>query len=324
MVMTSISAPQCAYCGTTNRPEARFCYQCGRALAPLVNGLNPALTPTMPLPLFPPKGITLRYGFQSDRGRERQNHEDSLITVQLTGMVEGFIPVTLGLFAVADGIGGSEAGEIASRMALYYLSWEIVERAFKRVTVSANHSPYHLDRRLNTGWLERTLKASIVRVNQALYQMRQQRGNNMGTTLTAVLSLNEYAAAANVGDSRTYLWRQGQLQQLTTDHSLVAALMAAGEITDEESLYNHTQKGIIYRSLGERENVEVDTHHLQLQTGDALVLCCDGLWEMIRPTGIATILGYETDPQRACDEMVYRANLAGGKDNISVVVVAVS
>ena len=139
---------------------------------------------------------------------------------------------------------------------------------------------------------------------------------------TAVLVLNDTAVAANVGDSRVYLWRDGKLAQITQDHSLVASLIAVGELEPEE-IYTHEKKSVIYRSIGDKPDVEVDTFVTPLQDGDRLVCCCDGLWEMIRDEGIAEVMLSEPDPQQACNEMVKRANFAGGEDNISVIVTAV-
>jgi protein phosphatase len=142
----------------------------------------------------------------------------------------------------------------------------------------------------------------------------------MGTTLTAALVRDEMALIANVGDSRTYLWRDGELVQITSDHSLVAQLVEAGALAPDE-IYTHPEKSAIYRSLGHAPEVEVDLFEQPLESGDRLVLCCDGVWEMLRSDGIEEVLLMEPDPQCACEEMVRRANLAGGEDNISVVVV---
>jgi protein phosphatase len=128
------------------------------------------------------------------------------------------------------------------------------------------------------------------------------------------------AVVINVGDSRTYRLRQGHLEQITRDHSIVARLVEQGYLSKEE-IYAHDQKSVIYRSLGDRPDVEIDTFQLDLSPGDRLLLCSDGLWEMVRDPLIEEVLLERYDPQQACDRLVELANLSGGEDNISVVVI---
>ena len=144
----------------------------------------------------------------------------------------------------------------------------------------------------------------------------------MGTTLTAAFVRDDRLFLAHVGDCRAYRWNADGLEQLTTDHSVVASMIASGQAAPEE-IYTHPHRSVIYRCIGDKPLVEVDTDVLPLAPGDRLVLCCDGLWEMIRNEGIEDVLMQEADPQRACDLMVQRANAAGGDDNISVIVVQV-
>ncbi len=259
-------------------------------------------------------GWRLRYALQSDVGQERDLDEDSLLAITLANMFEGSRETTLGLFAVADGMGGYAGGEFASRYALQLLSRSVLDRVFQRILSTKNA--------INEAWMKNALASAIKAANKGVYAEQQKRGNEMGTTITAALILNETAVIANVGDSRAYLWRDRTLQQITQDHSLVASLIAAGEL-DADALYTHEQKNVIYRSIGDKPDVRVDTFIVPLQDGDRLVFCCDGVWEMIRPEGIAAVMLSEPDPQQACDEMVRRANLAGGEDNISVIITAV-
>ena len=153
-----------------------------------------------------------------------------------------------------------------------------------------------------------------------MYLERQKRDNDMGTTVTVALVIDWALYLAHVGDCRAYRWGQDGLQQLTTDHSIVAGMVAAGTIEPEE-IYTHPQRSVIYRSIGDRPAVEVDLSTLSLYPDDRLVLCCDGLWEMIRNEGIEDVLLRESDPQTACEIMVEQANRAGGSDNISVIIV---
>ena len=145
----------------------------------------------------------------------------------------------------------------------------------------------------------------------------------MGTTLTAALVIDGRATVANVGDSRTYLWRDDTLAQITRDHSLVASLVAAGAL-EPEDVYTHEQKAMIYRSVGEADDLTVDTFSLNLRPDDRLLLCSDGLWEMVRDDGLTAALRAAADPQAVCDRLLDEANHAGGEDNISVLIVWVA
>jgi protein phosphatase len=127
---------------------------------------------------------------------------------------------------------------------------------------------------------------------------------------------------AHTGDCRAYRWNALGLKQLTSDHSLVAKMVASGQISPEE-LYTHPHRSIIYRCIGDQPEVEVDTELLSVAAGDRIILCSDGLWEMVRNQGIEDVLLQEPDPQAACDRLVDHANVAGGEDNISVIIVQV-
>jgi serine/threonine protein phosphatase PrpC len=146
------------------------------------------------------------------------------------------------------------------------------------------------------------------------------QGRDRGTTITAALVVGETCSVANVGDSRTYLWRGNKLEQITQDHSLVAGLLASNMIQPGE-VRAHPQRNQIYRTLGDKPKVEVDIFQKMLQPGDQLLLCSDGLWEMVLDGAIAKILQGARTPQSACDRLIDAANKAGGEDNISVIVI---
>ena len=131
------------------------------------------------------------------------------------------------------------------------------------------------------------------------------------------------AYIANVGDSRTYLFRDGQLKLITQDHSLVGSMVEAGIIKQEE-IYTHPQRNIIYRSLGNQQKLKVDLFQKRLQRGDRLLLCSDGLWEMVRDREMAKIMQNAPNSQIACQQLIKAANANGGKDNIGVVIVSLA
>jgi serine/threonine protein phosphatase PrpC len=138
--------------------------------------------------------------------------------------------------------------------------------------------------------------------------------------LTTVLVRDDQLFLAHVGDCRAYRWNASGLQQLTSDHSLVASMIASGQAAPEE-IYTHPHRSVIYRCVGDQPEVEVDTRVLPLAAGDRIIVCCDGLWEMVRDEGIEDVMLAEADAQAACELLVDHANAAGGDDNISVIVV---
>jgi serine/threonine protein phosphatase PrpC len=257
--------------------------------------------------------IRLVVGQRSDVGLERELDEDSMLALTLAPTYESRIGPVLGLFAVADGMGGHESGEVASKLALQALADQLL-RNIVLLELAGMPVP---DEEIG-GHLEQATAAA----NDAVYLARQKRGNDMGTTLTTVFIRDGRLFLAHVGDCRAYRWNADGLRQLTTDHSVVASMIASGQAEPEE-IYTHPQRSIIYRSIGDKPAVDVDTDALDLAAGDRIVVCCDGLWEMVRNEGIADVMMQEADPQLACDLLVKRANTAGGEDNISVIVVQV-
>lgn len=252
-------------------------------------------------------------GYQSDTGKEREMDEDSLLVLQLSGICELRSKPIMGFFAVADGIGGHDAGEVASRVAVHALAADIMQQV---LIPEANEKP------LSAEELVERLKQTISTANQAILEVRNksETDSDMGCTLTAALVRDMTAVVANVGDSRTYLMHNGKLSQVTKDHSIVGRMVEQGIIKPEE-IYTHEKKGAIYRCLGDKPELEIDTFFVDMVPGDRLVLCCDGLWEMVRDPSIEDVLLECFDPRQACDRLIQLANLAGGEDNISVIVV---
>ncbi|HKB49132.1 MAG TPA: PP2C family serine/threonine-protein phosphatase [Ktedonobacterales bacterium] len=167
------------------------------------------------------------------------------------------------------------------------------------------------------------LRTAVEQGSEAIveYGRQHSEARGLGSTLTAALVIGEQAFIANVGDSRTYLLRGGKLDRVTQDHSLVERLVQAGQI-EPDDVYDHPNRNLIYRSLGaSKAEVEVDIFTEKLKPGDALLLCSDGLWEMVHDPQIESILNEVEDPQAACDRLVERANEHGGEDNITAVLV---
>jgi len=163
------------------------------------------------------------------------------------------------------------------------------------------------------------LRNTIEEANLALCQKNQSSKTDMGSTLTGYMIAGEHAYIVNVGDSRTYMVRGGQIYQLTTDHSLVGQLVAGGLI-EPDDVYTHPQRSQIFRSLGDKPNVQIDIFKQQLLPGDILISCSDGLWEMVRNPQIESILNSAPDPQTACCQLIDAANTNGGEDNVSAVI----
>jgi serine/threonine protein phosphatase PrpC len=262
-------------------------------------------------PLAP--SLRLRVGQRSDVGQVRELNEDGMLVFTLAPTYQSQMDPLVGLFAVADGMGGHEGGEIASKLALQVFADQVLRGL---ILPLLGEEP-----QTDEGIVAR-LRQAIVAANDQVYLARHKRQNDMGTTLTAALVRNDRLFLAHVGDCRAYRWNADGLTQLTRDHSVVASMIAEGRAAPDE-IYTHPHRSVIYRCVGDQPTVEVDGDHLPLAVGDRLVLCSDGLWEMVRSEGVADAMMQEADPQAACDLLVRRANVAGGEDNISVIVVQV-
>ncbi len=236
----------------------------------------------------------LRCGFATDTGLVRHNNQDHLLVADH-------------LFAVADGMGGHVGGEVASHVAI-----EALEQAF------GNDGERSSD----------DLLTAVHRANEAVYERSVEDASlrGMGTTMTAaalvVAEGEERIAVANVGDSRAYVFSQGDLTQLTEDHSVAEELVRQGQLEPEEA-DTHPQRHILTRAMGILPDVEVDLWEILPYTGDRLLLCSDGLVREVTDDQIASVLRRLANPTEAAQELVARARAAGGSDNITVVVVDV-
>jgi len=257
-------------------------------------------------------GTRLVVGVGLDPGLLRKDapNEDNLCAVQGTRITNAG-PEEVGLFVVADGMGGHAHGQEASKLAIQTMSDVLMPALLHGGEDEENFSDL--------------LKDGVHRANLAIYRRNREREEMMGTTLTAALVVHTTAYVVNVGDSRTYLYRQSDgLQAITRDHSLVARMVESGAISREE-MYTHPRRNQVYRCLGERATVEVDTFVVTLQAGDLLLLCSDGLWEMVRDEKMSEIIGSALPHASQISTMLVQAALnEGGADNVSVIAVYVA
>ncbi len=257
-----------------------------------------------------PDSIYLAVGTGLDPGIKRKNrpNEDNLVAIQSIQTYNGGAR-PFGLFVVADGMGGHSNGQEASRQATQIISDTVVSGLLQ-------HSADDDDEILRD-----LLADGIKSANLRLYQSNQEQQTDMGTTVTAALVIGLTAYVANVGDSRTYLYHEGEgLAQVTQDHSVVSDLVRAGAIAPAD-VYTHPRRNEIYRCLGEKPEPEVDWFSIQLQAGDILLLCSDGLWEMVRDSDIEEILDTSLPyPPETSNALIQAAIKGGGADNVSVIV----
>ncbi len=281
---------------------------------------------------------------KSDVGKQREQNEDKAYR-----RIESTEDGDLGLFIVADGMGGYKAGEVASKLAIETISRGL-DSFFKPIPEQPTIKLHPSDLTKSTAApssktegaaqqktrklsetslimaIEDQLTATIQQANKAIirYGEQQSAARGLGSTVTVALVQDERAYIANVGDSRTYLFRESKLKPITRDHSLVARLVEANQISPED-VYTHPQRNLIYRSLGAgHKNIEVDIFQEALHPGDTLLLCSDGLWEMVHQQDLKKALSKQVSPQTICDTLIDMANAGGGEDNITAVVIHVS
>jgi PPM family protein phosphatase len=269
----------------------------------------------------------------TDPGRERSNNQDH-VWAQVYQPSEG---ESIGLLVVCDGIGGHLGGESASHWAVETVKREMEDLfapkdprgtvALPKEALDITPADLEVTRVSGINKIETLVRQSVQRANRVVYEYAQKKpkeAGDAGTTITLALVLGNRAVISNVGDSRTYLIRNNKLQQITKDHSLVATMVANHQIKPSE-IYTHPQRNLIYRSLGLKNQVEVDIFVQILKPGDYLVLCSDGLWEMVPDDKLLVQLVTKAEnPQEACLKLVEAANRAGGEDNIGVVVLKIS
>jgi protein phosphatase len=252
---------------------------------------------TRPISGQRPHNMGWRIAGLSDTGLRRELNEDNLI------MLEKEMP--LGLYVVADGMGGHDAGEVASGLTI-----TAIQRHFEEYTPTS------------TTPLAEWLRSAAMVANQVVLTQQGDREEErkMGSTLVMALVTDGQAHIANVGDSRAYRLTSTTIEQISVDHSLVERLVQIGQLTREEAR-THKQKNVIYSTIGDKEDMEISLYEVNLQPGDRLLLCSDGLSGMLTDPEILLISQQNPDPAAACKALIEAAKMAGGHDNITAVIV---
>mgnify|MGYP003365097214 CR=1 FL=1 len=240
------------------------------------------------------------FAYRSDIGQQREENEDYV------GVFKNKAGINFAI--VADGIGGHQGGDVASEMAVSHMGYRFENTTFDQPTDAVK-------------WLANEVQDENQHIIEKAREFSDLKG--MGTTMVATLLFDGEFLMANLGDSRGYLFREGELHQLTEDHSLVNELVKRGEISAEQAR-KHPQKNIITRTLGISPDADIDTNLFEMAAGDQLLLCSDGLTNMVPDDQLASVLK-ATDQTAAqkCETLIKMANAAGGLDNITALIVAV-
>ena len=237
----------------------------------------------------------IQVGFKSDKGLRRTNNEDAY-----------FVVPSDNIYMVADGVGGNNAGEIASRTAVSVIAEYIRENPVTDKKTEAELKEYFMQ--------------CLVKANTEIYGMarRHQENRGMATTIILVYVAGKQAYVVNVGDSRMYVCRNGLMSCITEDHTYVTELLKQGLITAQQAK-NHPQRNMITRAIGGDATVQPDFFRVELEEGDVLMLCTDGLYDEVEESKMAGIIGESESMSDACRCLVNAANRSGGRDNITVV-----
>jgi len=240
--------------------------------------------------------ISLKYGIKTDVGLKRQLNEDNC------NVLYGYLGVPT-CFVIADGMGGHKCGEVASKLAVDSVCNHLLKASWETEDISG------------------LLKNIISSVNDEVYQfsLLDESTQGMGTTLIIAVLKNKKLSIGHIGDSRVYLVRENSIQKVTSDHSFIEELVRNGSITKDEAI-NHPKKNMITRAVGYELDLEVDTYEIDFIENDVVLLCTDGLTNMLNEEEILDIIIKIQDPQVACDTLIQNANNKGGEDNITVII----
>jgi serine/threonine protein phosphatase PrpC len=256
----------------------------------------------------PTSSHDLQVGLASDPGRVRDHNEDTSLALQFMWAQQGQPPLPVGLFVLADGMGGHAQGEQASAMAVRLAARHIVNQVYLPLLNEEEGPVMRIP-------INEVLEASMRMAHQAVLRHLPRAG----TTMTMALTLGDGVYIAHVGDSRAYLGERGRLRTLTRDHSMAARLLEMGRTSPDEAAM---QRNILYKALGQGVQIEPDILYHDLDPGHYLLLCCDGLWDKVSDEEMSAIIEASPTPGTACRNLVDRANENGGEDNITVILAA--
>lgn len=252
-----------------------------------------------------PKELTQEISWSTDLGQVRTNNEDSLAAIKVK--LERDLS-SVGIYAVADGMGGHDAGEVASQLAIHTAVQEILEK------ISADQADLPSNYQ---GWLQ----SAVALANQMVHDKNLEGSQRqMGTTLVMAAVVGNNVHIVNVGDSRAYIINESGIRQITRDHSYVQMLVENNLISPEEA-ENHPNRNVLTQAIGADEDVHIDLFEEQLDEDSYLLLCSDGLWGELKDHEIWEIVMNASDTQTASQALVDATNQAGGRDNIAVVLV---
>lgn len=255
-----------------------------------------------------PRSSGIGIGHATDQGRDRDHNEDSyFFWYSMLRRSHEYFPVSLAI--VADGVGGYEGGENASELATQIVSRQILHDLYSPFLRSETDA-------MSPRPVNEVLNSAIEAANRAV----RERLGGAGTTLTAALLMGDTAFFVHVGDSRAYLIHEDQIQHLTHDHSLVGRLVEVGAISEREAL-THPHKNIIYRSIGQGEDLQADWFSMDMPPEGKILLCSDGLWGSVSDSEIAEIVRLAADGQTACEQLVRTARAQGSTDDVTVLLV---
>lgn len=260
----------------------------------------------MPDPRSP--SYDLQVGLASDPGRIRARNEDTSFALQSMVAQQGQPPLPLGLFIIADGMGGHTEGQQASALAVQTASKHVIDRVYLPLLSEQDGAVARVP-------INEVLESSMRIAHDTLLR----RLPAAGTTMTMALVLGDDLYIAHVGDSRAYLGERGRLHPLTRDHSMAARLQEVGQAGSDVAAL---QRNILYKALGQSSRVDPDVGYHELNPDQYLLLCCDGLWGQVSDADISTIVDASATPGIACRDLVARACENGGDDNISVIIAA--
>jgi protein phosphatase len=265
-------------------------------------------TPTAsPQPITLPPG--LHVSMKTDVGQQRERNEDALYT--LTSFIHSNDHIEpFGVFIVADGMGGYKGGEKASSIAAKTAASYLLQNIYLPDLIPAEYTGIQLP-------INELLPTAINEANDAVLKYTPESG----TTLTIAVVIDRQIYLAHVGDSRAYIYQDGRLEQITQDHSVVARMVEVGQLTAEEAL-THQNRNVLYRAIGQANTLEAEVDLRSLPAQGQLLLCSDGLWNLVLDDEIIQVLKESSSLDESVNQLVALANQKGGDDNITVVLIA--